>query len=1765
MMFFRSLLLCCLILVNAHTAMAETTAKGDYYETESLIIDPQFKVPDFSQQWQGYLTRLEKLNQEITDLETRLKAQKGTLKDAMDADPAAMKRRISATADAIRFFRHYKTSISVWRDYFAKNHYGERPKIVAWGLMQQKLRHAKASGLHFMARSFYQGGELRTALNLANLSLKGRLSKPARDKLSREYDLWLSKASLRAGKAEYDLNSQPIGACISFGHRLAEKQPLPLDDYIRAEGGRKLAVSLKGENLCISGLNFGDNFTLTLRRGLMAEDGAVLARDAKRLIKVGDRKASIRFNSDKWLAPITGNEMIAVYSVNLDKAKLSLYRIGERGIQQAMQEGLFSDSMRQYQTEELENRLGEAVWNGTVTLDKKRNEEMTTLIPIRQMLDDMKPGLYILKADWKLEKGQYRWGRNFPLQWILFSDTGLTTVRGNDGLTVLSRSMQTAKAKSGVSLKLVAINNEILGTAKSNRKGIAHFPAGLLRGKGGNQPSHLIADAGNGDFTLLRLGGDSLDLSAFDISGRMVAPEGDLYFFTERSVYRAGEKVYISGFLRDQKARAISNRRLELKLSRPDGTMDRKVMLDGDDLGAYAYDFTLNGDARTGRWYYELSYAGEKTPLASASFEVQDFVPLRLKAELTTASKIAQGKKPLDLSLAADFLYGAPASALGSQIRATLRPASQPFPEYKDYHFGLMNDNFTIRSLMDEKGKLSAEGKQSLSLVVDEDIKTTKPLEIMATATVFDVGGRPANAFLRLPYRHEKVSVGLRMGDIVTSGENGMAEAKLLAVKADGTPIADRKLKARWIREDYDYQWYQRRGYWRSKTVIYDTLIAETDGETDEQGLLDIAHKLPNGAYRLEVQDMDGTSQASIRFHVGWWSQNRTANEPDQLGLKLSTTRLSSGDKLRGQITAPFDGKVTLMVVTDRVHDIRAIDLKDGVADFTLKVNKDWGTGAYLMATAFRPTGKNRAEDAHLPVRATGFAWFDIDHDMRRLNVKLMPPETTLPRKTATIPLKIEGLKVGETARVTLLAVDEGVLRLMAFRSPSLSRHFLGKRALNVGVHDLYGRLLLGEKGRRGTLSTGGDIEEVVMTSGLKMRAAMEPDDNRKGLTTRSRRAVALVARDVTVGANGNAEITLDMPDFVGQLRLMAVAYSTDRMGQDAAPLIVRDEIAADLILPRFMAPGDQAQPVISIQNLSGKSQELTVTLNVDGPVTARLSETTNITLANKERREIPVTLTADGVGTARFTLNVSGAKAPITRTWSMAVRPPYGYESKTTGRMLPPGDSVTLNEGGNPDLQESFIEGSARAAVMLSNAPDLKLDKMLGDLILYRYMCTEQTVSRAMPMLYADRLVKAGLSDKDRQSYAADIDQAIERLLMRQNRGGDFGLWRAYDKGNDWASLYAIDFLMQAQEAGYEVSETALEQAFDWISRKQAGRTPHALMTYGLYLRARAGDAARGDIRHYAVTTLKATHSPLAEAYLGAALALVGENDLAKERFTQALTTEWKYERHNGFYGYGSILRDRAATITLLAESGLGDDLLFEAGSALEKLTAQQTWFNTQQQAWLVRAASVLSGDEALSLTVDGKALTDLKATWRRNVTGNLTVTNKGSNPIRFVETVRGLPAEAPAPVENGARINRRYLDLKGRPVDMDNIRQNDRFIVLITGATNRNGTEASLILDMLPAGLEIENMTVGGDSQLSQYKFLPRLSASRYSSELDDRYFAVLDNRYKRSFAYAYMVRAITPGTYVQPPVMIEDMYQPEYRAVGKAGTVTIHKGTQ
>src|SRR5262249_46206473 len=151
-----------------------------------------------------------------------------------------------------------------------------------------------------------------------------------------------------------------------------------------------------------------------------------------------------------------------------------------------------------------------------------------------------------------------------------------------------------------------------------------------------------------------------------------------------------------------------------------------------------------------------------------------------------------------------------------------------------------------------------------------------------------------------------------------------------------------------------------------------------------------------------------------------------------------------------------------------------------------------------------------------------------------------------------------------EEAFVTLAAVDEGILQLTDFKSPDPAAHYFGKRRLGVGMHDDYGRLIATDKAPLGVIRSGGD--------GFGGRPlAVVPT-----LT------VALFSGPVKL-VGGKAEIPIAVPDFNGELRLMAVVSSKDKIGSVSKPLTVRDPVVADVVLPRFLAPGDAADAALNI------------------------------------------------------------------------------------------------------------------------------------------------------------------------------------------------------------------------------------------------------------------------------------------------------------------------------------------------------------------------------------------------------------------------------------------------------------------------------------------------------------------------------------------------------------------------------------------------------
>ena len=209
----------------------------------------------------------------------------------------------------------------------------------------------------------------------------------------------------------------------------------------------------------------------------------------------------------------------------------------------------------------------------------------------------------------------------------------------------------------------------------------------------------------------------------------------------------------------------------------------------------------------------------------------------------------------------------------------------------------------------------------------------------------------------------------------------------------------------------------------------------------------------------------------SVAFDAGFYVE-ANADTPDMLEVALDKGEYGPGDTMTVAVTARSAGRLTLNVIGDRLLASQTTDVKPGVAQVKLPVGRDWGTGAYLVATLRRPLD---APAQRMPGRAIGVQWFAIDRAAKTLGVDIKAPSLLRPNSTLRMPVKLAGLAAGEEAKIVVAAVDVGILNLTNYKPPSPDDYYLGQRALSAEIRDLYGDLIDGMQGTRGQIRSGGD------------------------------------------------------------------------------------------------------------------------------------------------------------------------------------------------------------------------------------------------------------------------------------------------------------------------------------------------------------------------------------------------------------------------------------------------------------------------------------------------------------------------------------------------------------------------------------------------------------------------------------------------------------------------------------------------------------------
>src|SRR5262245_20779154 len=845
-------------------------------------------------------------------------------------------------------------------------------------------------------------------------------------------------------------------------------------------------------------------------------------------------------------------------------------------------------------------------------------------------------------------------------------------------------------------------------------------------------------------------------------------------------------------------------------------------------------------------------------------------------------------------------------------------------------------------------------------------------------------------------------------------------------------------------------------------------------------------------------------------------------------------------------VTARTAGKVTLNVIGDRLISTVTQDVPAGTARLRVPVGNDWGSGAYVVATLRRPLD-SRAE--RMPGRAIGVQWFSINRKARTLALDMSLPTLLRPNSALRIPMKVDGLNPGEEARIVVAAVDVGILNLTGYKPPAPDDYYLGQRRLTADIRDLYGQLIDGMQGTRGQIKTGGD-------AGAAELQGSPP----------AQKPLALYSGIVTVKPDGTAEVVFDIPDFAGTARVMAVAWSKDKVGRAAGDVIIRDPVVLTATLPRFLLNGDRGTMHLELDNVEGAAGDYRLEVKSEGMAGNAAAQV--LKLAAKQRSSLAVPLTASAVGHVGLVVRVSGLGGfALERSYVLPVRPATQILARRTVKPLAKGESLTVSS----DLLSDLVPGSGSVALSVGLSNALDAAALLAALDRYPFGCSEQITSRALPLLYVNDLAATASLALD---TAADqrIRDSIDRLLARQGSNGSFGLWSP--GGHDiWLDSYVTDFLTRARERGFAVPDTGFKLALDRLRNfvgnaqepeKNGGRD----LAYALYVLARNGAAPVGDLRYFADTKLDAIATPIAKAQIAAALGMLGDRARAERVYAASLASiAPRPVLDYGRSDYGSVLRDAAALVTLASEGGAPRPTIIGAVERVEAARDLTPYTSTQENAWMVLAARALAKDaQTVSLEVGAEKT---QGALNRNLRPSdlqqpLKVTNTGEGTVQAVVTVSGAPIVPEPAAEKGFKIERKYYTLAGKPVDPAKAKQNDRFAVVLKITEPQPQFGRLIVADYLPAGFEIDNPRLVSSGDTGTLGWIEDAQEPVSSEFRDDRFSAAFERKGgdPSVFTVAYIVRAVSPGRYVHPQAFVEDMYRPDRFGRTATGAIEVTK---
>ena len=1552
---------------------------------------------------------------------------------------------------------------------------------------------------------------------------------------------------------------------------------------IRLNGEDDFRIRVDGQDLTLyPNFEVSGEMRLQIDRTIENLAGFQMNSNFERVVVFEDLPPSVNILSDGVIVPVKGQITLPFEAVNLKAVDIAVFKVFEKNMHQFMQvnqpggnrelrrvgELVAYQTLRLDHFEDFNPRVPTtyeadltdlvraepgAIYRTTLMFRPSYSEHPCTVVPDEfnrkdevadnlikdpdQAYEKFISQLYQWPGDWTERENpcneSYFHSSRWVHQSLLATDIGLTAKMGEDqNLLIFTNDLNSTEPLAGVDIEVINFQQQTIASGKTNALGKLTLP--LSR-----DPFLIVAEKGNQKNYLRLNSGESRSLSRFDVGGQVVQKGIKGFIYGDRDVWRPGDTLFLSFILEDPMNKIPVNHPVTFKISDPNGVEQKSLTTAESTGGIYTISPRIGSNAITGLWSLEV-LVGEVS--FSKPLRIETIMPNRLRADLEfVEDQLDREVISRGATLESTWLHGAPASNLKADVFVSLSAARTSFSDYPGYAFDDPGRKFESDRQLIFDGRLNREGQASFTPSIEVGTQVPGMLNARFAIRVFEAGGNFTTESHTTVFHPFDTYLGLHSprGDsrygILTNDRDHQIELVALDRKGEkqsGIEVDVSLYKLEW-------RWWWDRSSNRissfSSNVYHNKLSEEKILLEDGTGNWTLSVPQPDwGRYLVRVCDTDGGHCTGEIIYIDWpgWA-NRT-DRGAEAGASMLNFFIEREEYLPGEsihLTIPSSENSRAIITVENgtsVLETHTLKTQSEKTEFTLQAKKEWTPNVYIHIQLIQ-NHEQTLNDR--PIRMYGILPVKIKDPNTQLHPQIATPSHFEPDQTARVSLSE---KSGKPMAYTLAIVDEGLLNITGFATPDPWNHFFAREALGVKTWDMYDQVasaLSGDWGR--LLAVGGDLE-------------LKPQEADKA--NRFEAVVKFLGPfELKAGETHVREFT--MPNYVGSVRIMAVATHSGAYGSAEKHVPVRKPLMVLSTLPRVLGPDESVLLPVTVFAMEDHIKNATVELTTNDHIRVVGEAVKDIQFERPGEQVVYFQVrTTDDTGIGEVQVMARSAGETARDQIEIDIRNPNPFVSNFHSGALESGQTESF------DFTPPGMEGTNLATIEVSSSPPLNLGKRLHYLISYPHGCLEQIVSAAFPQLYLRDLMDTDANQSSDIQHRVQL--AINKIRNLQLPNGGIAFWQGGREAHDWATAYAGHFMIKAEQQGYQVPPGFFR---NWTShiknRVRSAPMDHPsdqlTQAYRLYLLALTGEAELGAMNRMRSMSDLNNH---ARWRLAAAYQLTGREQAARELVEGSRLEVAPYRELSGTFG--SDLRDKAMILESLLLLNRLNDAAFLAGELSEALSSDR-WLSTQTTAYALMAmakfSKITGGNGALEFAIaiddfHSEKISTESSLWQyqwipeAEKSSNITIENH-SGQMLFVQFVtRGQALRDKGEErENHIELQLRYLNLEGGEIDPRSLSQGTDFIAeaKVYNPGNRGDYRELALNRIFPSSWEIHNERIGGEMNFVQS------SQAAHQDVRDDRVLTYFDLKAGEQKTFHVVLNAAYVGKTFLPPVVVEAMY--------------------